>query len=1165
MGGIILAKYNLNQTPYNDDYDPSKRYLQLLAIPGRVAQAREFTQAQSLTRDIIKSVGDAFMKDGDVIEGCQVTVSTDKTTATVSAGKVYIDGAVLPVPESVVEITGEGIESIGVIIVDEIVDELIDPTLRDPALNYENYNLPGCHRLKRTLKVVVDDPTAAILSTLNDGDLMLETYSPEYDTLTQTLARRTFDESGSYIVRGLNVHTEDNVDSAYYTVVVDIGKAYVLGYELGIASTRRIPVLRSTTYDLVTVSSMIYLIADTNYQLDDDLYVKDIVVVGNRYRTEAQSITTGTDRVLLSEIDVVSIEEVNVGTTIYTKGTDYRLVRDGSRHYIEWLGQSFPAPGVQYQIKYVYKHTFTNGVDYSLVAIDGGHYLHWNTDNNDAKVPINNTGFVVQYNQYLARKDMVYIDQYGTIGVKQGVPAEFGFEEAPEAPMDTLPLAVIVSPPNGSVGASDSRRINTTNVGLVRFTMQDIQEMLNRIRTLEFDQAVLALENDAEQDYDENEKKGILTDPFVDLTRCDLTYNLNTSGEIVDATQPIFAMAIDVEMNLAYLPVNEKMYDLEYNPATTTCQVIGRLAMLGKTGEICVLEQPVATTSFLVNPYSVYPGTPIISINPAVDVWIEESIIEVPVSLTKKTVVKTTTKTIRSSRRIHKVFKKYTTTSTKTKTSEIGTQVDTYTTDNVISEEEITYIRPREIEVSGENFPINLDNIYGYIDGVQVSLTPKGTTAAGTNIGTVKSDSKGSFSCTFNIPEGIKTGEREVRMQSSIEIDGWLNFASTVYQAYGTSRTIERTVTTVTTVLLKRTVTKYKTTYVDPVGQSFYLPEKSLVSAVDLYFEAKADSAAITCEIRGVTNGIINDDIYAQCIKRAEDVNISPNATVATRFTFDDNPVVIDADTQYAIVLRSESDDYRVWIAEMGKDDILTGETVMKNPYLSGVFYSSSNNSAWTIHQMYDLKFRLYKYTYATEGVLNFLPISVESSPMITLTGDSLIPVGTNLFWSYSTDGSNYKEVTIGELINLGRESSQVYARVNMTRSESTDLTPILALDTCGILAGKYDLEGNYIFKNVTNLDPFDIVKIVVETYLPANTTLEFYASVNDGQTWDLMTEDTNATIKRNYDWYERTYKFTYPTANKTQMRVRVHATSTNSWTTPAIRRFRAIMSEVVH
>jgi len=278
MGGIILAKYNLNQTPYNDDYDPSKRYLQLLAIPGRVAQAREFTQAQSLTRDIIKSVGDAFMKDGDVIEGCQVTVSTDKTTATVSAGKVYIDGAVLPVPESVVEITGEGIESIGVIIVDEIVDELIDPTLRDPALNYENYNLPGCHRLKRTLKVVVDDPTAAILSTLNDGDLMLETYSPEYDTLTQTLARRTFDESGSYIVRGLNVHTEDNVDSAYYTVVVDIGKAYVLGYELGIASTRRIPVLRSTTYDLVTVSSMIYLIADTNYQLDDDLYVKDIVL-----------------------------------------------------------------------------------------------------------------------------------------------------------------------------------------------------------------------------------------------------------------------------------------------------------------------------------------------------------------------------------------------------------------------------------------------------------------------------------------------------------------------------------------------------------------------------------------------------------------------------------------------------------------------------------------------------------------------------------------------------------------------------------------------------------------------------------------------------------------------------------------------------------------------
>lgn len=1161
-----MSKYDLNQNPYYDDYDPSKHYHQLLAIPGRVAQAREFTQAQSLTRDIIKSIGDAFMKDGDVIEGCQVTVSTDKTTATVSAGKVYMDGAVLPVPESTVLITGSGIENIGVVIEDEIVDEVIDPTLRDPALNYENYNLPGCHRLKRTLKVVVDDPNAAILSTLNDGDLMLETYSPEYDTLSQTLARRTFDESGSYIVNGLNVHTEENTDPAYYTVVVDSGKAYVLGYELGIASTRRIPVPRSTTYDLVTVSSMVYLVANIDYQLDDDLYVKDIVsVVGLRNKTEAQSITTGTDRVLLSENTVISITEVNKGVTVYTQGTDYQLIRDGSRYYIEWLGVTYPSSGEQYHVKYVYQHTFVSGTDYSLVALDDGHYLRWNTSNNEAEVPINNTNFTVQYNQYLGRKDLVYIDQYGTIGVKQGVPAEFGFEESPEVPMDTLPLAVIISPPDGSVGATDSRRIDTTNVGLVRFTMQDIQEMLNRIRTLEYDQAVLALENDAENEYDENEKKGLLTDPFVDLTRCDLTYNLDTSGEIIDDTQPLFSMAIDVDLNIAHLPVNEKMYDAEYNPSTTTCQVEGRLAMLGKTGEVCALEQPIATTSFLVNPYSVYPGTPIISITPSIDVWIDEKIVEVPVSIKKKTIVSTSTKIVRNRIRIHRIFNEYTVTRKVQKDTVIGTRVDTYTKDNVISEEEITYIRQREIDVSGENFPINLDNIYGYFDGRQVALTPTGTTVAGTNSGTVKSDSKGEFTCKFTIPNKVKTGEREVKLQSNIEIDGWFNFASAIYQAYGTLRTIERTVTTVTTVLIKRQVTIMKTTYVDPVGQSFYLPEKTIISAVDAYFEAKATSAPIICEIRGITNGMINEDIYAQCIKKAEDVSISPNATAATRFTFDDNPVMIEADTPYAIVFRSDSDDYRIWIAEMGKKDIVTGDTVMKNPYLAGVFYSSSNNSAWTIHQMYDLKFRLYRYTYAQSGVVNFNPITIENSSIVALTGDSLIPVGTDIKWSYSLDGSNYKEANIGDMINLGTESNQIYIRVNMSREEDIPLTPILALDTCGVIASKYDLEGNYIFKNVTNLDQFDVVKIVVETYLPAGTTLEFYGSVDDGETWDLLSEDSNATIKRNYEWYERQYKLTYPSATNTQMRVRVYATSTNSWTTPAIRRFRAIMSESVH
>ena len=86
---------DLNISPYYDDYDPEKRYTQMLAIPGRVAQAREITQIQTILRDIIKNLGDSMMSDGDIIEGCQVVVSADKTQVTVTTGKVYIGGMVL--------------------------------------------------------------------------------------------------------------------------------------------------------------------------------------------------------------------------------------------------------------------------------------------------------------------------------------------------------------------------------------------------------------------------------------------------------------------------------------------------------------------------------------------------------------------------------------------------------------------------------------------------------------------------------------------------------------------------------------------------------------------------------------------------------------------------------------------------------------------------------------------------------------------------------------------------------------------------------------------------------------------------------------------------------------------------------------------------------------
>lgn len=1158
-----MSNIDLNTAPYYDDYDPSKRYSQVLAVPGRVAQARDLTQAQSIVKDIIKSIGDAFMKDGDIIEGCQINVSDDKTSVTISSGKIYIGGCVHEVDEQTIPITGEGVENICAEIDEQIITEVEDHSLRDPAIGFDNYNKAGSHRLKTTVRIVLNSNVGGLIATLIDGVLQVENESSEYSVLNQTLARRTFDESGSYIVKGLQVSMEEGEDADHYTAVVDAGKAYVMGYELTIPYPRRISVERSTTYDVVEAGNNVYLIGTTDYMLDEDLYVKDIISVsGSVAKTQTASITTGNDSVLLDEQNVTAISSVSSGSTIYAQGTDYELVRDGTRYYLQWRGVNFPESGVQFNIVFRYTKTFANN-DYELVAVNGHHYLRWTTPGTASRHPINGTNFSIVYNQYLARKDVVYIDSTGFIGVVEGIPAEYGFESKPNSPINTLELAIIISPPNGSVAStSTSQKMIVTNIGLTRFTMQDIQYILDRVRTLEYDNATVNLETSAKSEYTENDKRGILADPFVDFSRCDLNYNKAPNGEVLNPYNVIFEAAVSFSDNIAYLSVVENCYDSVVNPAGTTARINNRLATLGILSESVVLEQPHASKTFLINPYDTFPSVPTISINPAVDTWIETTVVEVPVSLQDSTIVATTTETIRR-RRSTALPYNYTTVSQDVTTTEVGATVRTYTNDSLIAESAVDYIRTRTITVKGKNFPPNLDNIRGYFDSRLVSLTPASGTSAGTAAGTVRSNINGELTATFTIPSGVRTGVREVKLQSDIDIDGWVNFASTTYQATGILKTIQRTIATVTTVLLSQHITETVTNYFDPLGQSFAFNRDTMITAVDIYFESKAsNNTAITAEIRKTQNGTITSEVLAYSILRPNQITVSPNSSVATRFVFED-PVYCEAGVQYALVLRSSSNEYRVWVAEMGGTDMMTGGVIMKNAYVTGTLYSSSNNYAWTVHQSTDLKFRVVGCTYGNSAVVNFQPLTGVSLSAISLGAETIIPQGSSIVWEYSTDGSTFNPIEPYSQVKFNYEATTVYLRATLYKGTST-LTPVIALDSVNIVGTRFRTRGNYIMKNITNLDPYDEVQIVCETYVPNGTNLKFYNSVDDGATWDELEVVDSKTTNKNYGWTEYTYSFRYNSTH-TQCRLRVAMSSNNVYTSPAIRKFRGIMTKVVH
>jgi len=137
-----------------------------------------------------------------------------------------------------------------------------DSTLNDPAYGSYNYNAPGADRFKIDLMISQKSFTAADTSAtdnfsrkdfieflrLVDGSpIKIEKY-PDYASLEDTLARRTYDESGNYTVRPFELTVQSGPgitsDGATGNLFADLepGKAYIFGYEFETQGITRLPI-----------------------------------------------------------------------------------------------------------------------------------------------------------------------------------------------------------------------------------------------------------------------------------------------------------------------------------------------------------------------------------------------------------------------------------------------------------------------------------------------------------------------------------------------------------------------------------------------------------------------------------------------------------------------------------------------------------------------------------------------------------------------------------------------------------------------------------------------------------------------------------------------------------------------------------------------------------
>lgn len=134
-------------------------------------------------------------------------------------------------------------KSVGFYTAEDIIDSNEDTSLLDNATGTYNYAAPGADRLKLTPELQVLDKEAADANTdflpiieFADGRPYKQNQSTVYNVIGNEIAKRTYEESGNYVLDQFIVGTRDSSTfsetRSVFKMNVDPGKAYINGFRV---------------------------------------------------------------------------------------------------------------------------------------------------------------------------------------------------------------------------------------------------------------------------------------------------------------------------------------------------------------------------------------------------------------------------------------------------------------------------------------------------------------------------------------------------------------------------------------------------------------------------------------------------------------------------------------------------------------------------------------------------------------------------------------------------------------------------------------------------------------------------------------------------------------------------------------------------------------------
>ena len=160
------------------------------------------------------------------------------SVAYISEGVYYIRGHFVNVPASYLildQYASTPSYRVGLEILESIITPEDDETLNDNAAGTSNYSAPGAHRFKistQFVKRLLDDTADKdFIELLRINNSRVENFveRTEYSELEKSLARRTYEESGDYVIDTFDVKLREHLNDGFNNGVYALGEASAQG------------------------------------------------------------------------------------------------------------------------------------------------------------------------------------------------------------------------------------------------------------------------------------------------------------------------------------------------------------------------------------------------------------------------------------------------------------------------------------------------------------------------------------------------------------------------------------------------------------------------------------------------------------------------------------------------------------------------------------------------------------------------------------------------------------------------------------------------------------------------------------------------------------------------------------------------------------------------